>query len=868
MMNDQGPADDQGPAAEEEPRELPGKPQAHRAALKPTLIAALVLAVLFSLIFLENLAPTFEAQPEHAPPQQAGTSPPSGARSTAPGSVQPAPEQLPEKSSNDLAAAALDRGRDNFQRGRYRTAIQHLDQARRHLETPSPDLEDLAGLAHQNLHQHERAIGRFTAAIEAQDSPSLRINRANSYMNTRRYPEAIADGQAALKMEPVQGSGIHTWAEAHYLIASAHLRLGQKSQARASAQTALSLGQEHGYTHQDLTLLQNLLDRAAPRANANPTGAPAPTPESTPELTLGPAWTATPTPTRQQFGAQQKTPEPTAPTPASTPPAANTPPSTPEPKPESTPVPTPESTPGPTPKPRERPGPTPVFPNPAAQTDLSALRDGIWLQQTYPDVARQLASLPWLRDGLDPWEQRVAQEIVDLVAGPRSAQTARKLLTQPFLKTVEPGDLNATQAIRTIEARTPGALNDLLEHPTFRESGITDSWTPVVAALIAAAQHNQGLIPTLLDHQQVTVETRDVSLPLTGEARLNIVRTGPRAQGGQSTMDALDRAARDVEFFMSVPLPTRSVTILFADAAIPGYDATNMGAAIVIGSESGDMLWATIAHEIAHYYWNGNRPWIDEGMAELIESYHRHRVTGRPMSPSAYPCAHLDNIKQLENEGDGIATTNRPSFVCNYSLGHSLFHQLHQRMGDVPFRTAAQRLYLASLRDRENAQNPTPAGIGQVRTAFNGSPLVERWYSHPSPHAQGSLEDSTPTWKLDELRGKITQAWLSKTPGGPVIDRISAQDSPGLVHLNLRYQHPTFREIQATAHLSAVEIYQNTAYRQRPIEFTVPGNTTGGLWYMSTGPGSARKHRPGVHRIFLYDAWDNKIAQLSYTVTP
>ena len=84
-------------------------------------------------------------------------------------------------------------------------------------------------------------------------------------------------------------------------------------------------------------------------------------------------------------------------------------------------------------------------------------------------------------------------------------------------------------------------------------------------------------------------------------------------------MDILEEAVKNVEFFMSLPLPIRMVSVLFADSVTPSYTGNNFGTSITILPENetnDEQLPGIFAHEVAHYYWRDNRDWIEEGMAD------------------------------------------------------------------------------------------------------------------------------------------------------------------------------------------------------------------------------------------------------------
>ena len=133
----------------------------------------------------------------------------------------------------------------------------------------------------------------------------------------------------------------------------------------------------------------------------------------------------------------------------------------------------------------------------------------------------------------------------------------------------------------------------------------------------------------LLDPGQASIESRRIELTFTEEVDLQILRLGNGADPG--TMDLLEEAVHNVEAFMEIPLPAQAITVLFANAVGPGHCVTNSGTVITILPEieaDGQFLPGVLAHEVAHFYWRGNRDWLDEGMAEFIEAHHWSRTVG------------------------------------------------------------------------------------------------------------------------------------------------------------------------------------------------------------------------------------------------
>ena len=328
-------------------------------------------------------------------------------------------------------------------------------------------------------------------------------------------------------------------------------------------------------------------------------------------------------------------------------------------------------------------------------------------------------------------------------------------------------------------------------------------------------------------------------------------------------MDTLENAVRNVEFFMHLPMPVRMVSVLFADSVDPSYTGNNSGTGIVIKPEyENDMenLPQTLTHEIAHYYWSGNRDWIDEGMSALIQNYHRWQTTGTAMTPSNYPCPHAPNIQELERVNPN---KQEDAFSCNYSLGERLFIDLWNEMGEVPFRTKAQKLYHRSEAGTEEL------GIADVKATFNNSPAVSWWYSNQNPKTGTKTQETAPTWRLDEIHGTITEAGVTLSQEGPTVKSFSADSHTGPAYFHFHYNHPPFVEENWTVNLIMTETFEDGfIYGVRPLELKVKGTNIGGSWHLSTGPGPRQRWKPGAHRAMLHDWTGNNVAEVRWTVTP
>ena len=70
---------------------------------------------------------------------------------------------------------------------------------------------------------------------------------------------------------------------------------------------------------------------------------------------------------------------------------------------------------------------------------------------------------------------------------------------------------------------------------------------------------------------------------------------------------------------MDALLPTNYVGLLYENAVLDSYAGTNYGTHVAIlpkydvddGSYEAVSVGRVIAHEVAHYYWSGNKDWVD-----------------------------------------------------------------------------------------------------------------------------------------------------------------------------------------------------------------------------------------------------------------
>ncbi len=406
------------------------------------------------------------------------------------------------------------------------------------------------------------------------------------------------------------------------------------------------------------------------------------------------------------------------------------------------------------------------------QSEAGIVSDLYYIARYDVALAERLIARPWLTDGMDQIERtiverlkRIAKENAELakaIAGKSwladevSNDTARAvnslsyiededtalakmIVNMPFLDTLEPTDAAALEALSWLAHTEILALREVLAHPTLKD-GITDEWAPVVALMDSVNEAAPAFLRPLLDPEHVTVERRAVTLPHSGSADLNIIRTGT---GSSRSMDLLEHSVNSVEKFMGIALPSNHVTLLFGTAVLGYAGGTNYGAYFVMlpkydvddGNDAADYAGHLMAHEVAHYYWRGNPNWLDEGLAELLASIAESERIESPVTIEYTYCPAGDNIALLERlDAAGVTYDYR----CNYALGGQFFLELYSSLGDAIFRQGLRNLYLASLiEDYADEFDGSPVGIRQIQDAFQSdyaaiAPVIDKWY-HGTP---------------------------------------------------------------------------------------------------------------------------------------
>ena len=487
-------------------------------------------------------------------------------------------------------------------------------------------------------------------------------------------------------------------------------------------------------------------------------------------------------------------------------------------------------------------------------------------------VASSVISLGWVQDGIDGGEADLIEDFRQITA--QAPEAALRIVDMPFLKTIEPPDISAMTSLRELAAFNPETFDRVMSHAALR-NGIPNAMAPVVAMLRSAAKHKPALIDVLLDPAKVFLERRTITLPLSGEVVLAIVRTGP---GAARSMELLEHSVRSAEEYIGVPLPTNYFGLFYENAVIGSSAGTNSGTHITVlpkydvddGSHEAEHSGSIIAHEVAHYYWRSNADWVDEGAADIMASIIEGARTGRSVGVTNFPCAYADSIADLEGLGTTIGSIR---FDCNYSLGERLFVDLYRTLGNERFHQGFRDLYLASeVEDDVDNYKGTAMGIEHVSEAFRSddsaaSTIIARWYDGTEPYNLSHLDTDPVDASLPGINGRIDKGYITRSVDGPAVSSFSARYVTDWVYLALEYSY----NVSGGPHevpMEVLEYYEDGfVFERKSSKLTVEDQYIGITQWIAVGAPPSEQWAPGRYGVQVY-AGGRKVAEVEYEVSP
>lgn len=549
------------------------------------------------------------------------------------------------------------------------------------------------------------------------------------------------------------------------------------------------------------------------------------------------------------------------------------------------------------------------YERPVSSTDFYSLQNARALEQRNRQATRSILSLPWVADGISEGERETIEALIwlavtqeqlfqELIRKPWLASeeagelevvvigleqialndpiAASDLISMPFLTQLEPADALAVKSLTILAHTDLPSFKNIMNHHSTRD-GISNREARIVGLAGGVSKVNPELALTLLDPTITTIDERSIVLPLTGEVTLSIIRT---RRGAARAMDLLEHAVRSGEDLMGKPFPVRHVALLFEDAVSGSYAGTNFGTHVAIlpkfdasgESREAQAAGRVIAHEVAHYYWNSSEDWLDEGAAEFMGAFAELTRTGAPLEPDNYPCDLGSGIGDLEARN---YSRDAERHICNYATGERLFLDLYRTLGDDHFWRGFRKLNM--LVKEIEAEGDARAGIEEVRSAFavetspdggeSSTEVIERWYTGYGIGQEEGPDKRPVVAELPEVYGWVERAYVSLTEGGPPSKTFSISELDHWAWLTLEYSHDYAGPPQELD-FEAVEYYEDGfPYRRNTLTITATRNHSGGVQWLSVGPGPDQAWAEGRHWIYVYHE-GRKVAQVDFVVTP
>ena len=385
-------------------------------------------------------------------------------------------------------------------------------------------------------------------------------------------------------------------------------------------------------------------------------------------------------------------------------------------------------------------------------TEAAALREFLYIAPKSTTAISHILAMEWIQNGVDEIEAQAIDWLVlgeppsDLLLttidnwGKDSISTldaeairylalisrdhGDSMLPMPFLSTVEASDVAALESLYATASRSEEEFRDVMAHPTL-SVGITDYWAKVLTTLSSVVETGDpDLLEHLLSPSNVSVEERQIHLPFTGATSLALIRVD--VEGSAESVDRLVEVLVELDAVMATSLPTSYIGVLVADG---GWFGHNAGSHVAIAPEYDENpglnfgLRHLFMHEIGHYFWRGNKPWINEGIANTLADLFELKVTGR----NTYQERDFDGCDKVTIEDLDNGLSGFP--LCPYHLGTPLFMELHGELGESRFHEGLRKLYQRALGDAE-------VGVREVKTAFVGvaedadevEAIIDRWY--------------------------------------------------------------------------------------------------------------------------------------------
>ena len=359
-----------------------------------------------------------------------------------------------------------------------------------------------------------------------------------------------------------------------------------------------------------------------------------------------------------------------------------------------------------------------------------------WVHSRHVDLYNAMAEKSWVEDGLTDVEKSALDYLLYIAVSESStAAIANRVIVMPFLAAIDGTDVLVLRGLN--RATAFGFAARILDH-TALSSGITDAQRVLVIGASTMSPLTPSDVGGLLSNGYAgrVVTNTSSGVQVTAARRI--------AASQSYVPTVIADAMRGIRAHMGSPFPVDHIVALGDSASVlPGAAGVNYGFAISylpryeVADSGGaaDQLKATLVHEVAHYYWRGAQPWVNEGMASAFEVFlaYDFNLPDSAVVNEQRTCT-LVNLRALVRAAPSLGDGE---FYCNYYLGQRLFLALHEAMGETAFMVSARALY-AEIRDCQARRGDRCGDIDDVLAAFSSQrELVEQHWGGTLPPVTG-----------------------------------------------------------------------------------------------------------------------------------
>ena len=312
------------------------------------------------------------------------------------------------------------------------------------------------------------------------------------------------------------------------------------------------------------------------------------------------------------------------------------------------------------------------------------------------ELARRLATIDWVSDGIDRDELRVLFSAVPTADSQSSP--SEFLLGLPSLTDHLTGNLGVyvTTALTHLFLGRPEYLKQVVSQGWFAD-GLAAQEAALIVILERESRDSPGLFQDLLTER--FTQTTTIDLPLSGRVRLWAVQNTPSPEG-EALLQQMEEAVRYWEGLVQEPFPKDEVILSVVNPAGKSYGLHRGG---YLGTHMRlirDVTLGTVSyvpHETGHYLFRFPR-WFGEGVSQFGESHLRH-LNGvqsleerREELASKTACSQYANIRHFEYE---IADSNDLTFdACPYHLGENLMLSVLSLIGQEAMSATLRNLHV------------------------------------------------------------------------------------------------------------------------------------------------------------------------------